>query len=104
MKVANSNQLSEEALTASMSAPQGVDGGEAVAGRRHERRCRAGNDVSSWQAGQSRKVECIRGSVQHEHRVESSDASGAAKLLVAVESGLVKTLCFERRDPFPTRS
>ena len=61
-------------------------------------------DIQPRQAGTSRKIERIRGPVQHEHRVESTDAPGPAKLVVAVEPGLVETLFFECRNPLPARN
>ena len=83
---------------------EGESGGETVTGGRDNSRRGGRANIQPRQAGTCGKIERIWGTVQHEHRVETTDAPGPAKLVIALEPSLVETLIFERRDPFPTHN
>src|ERR687898_703528 len=80
---------------------EGESRGETVTGGRDKSRRGGRADIQPRQAGTCGKIERIWGTVQHEHRVETTDAPGPAKLVIAVEPGLVETLFFEFRTPSP---
>ena len=95
--------LIRKTLAASIGTPIGERSYETVPGCCHYGRSGGGDDIQSRQAGTSWEIERVRRPVKHEHRVQATDAAGAAKLIVPVESSLVQTLFFQRRDPFPPR-
>ena len=96
--------MSWENSVASTAMTEGESRGETVTGGRDKSRRGGRADIQPRQAGTCGKIERIWGTVQHEHRIETTDAPGPAKLVIAVEPGLVETLFFECRNPFPAHN